>query len=93
MNAASRKVLQEVLTGLLITESNVKRSRIRRKRCPRMKRSRIKKRRCPRGFRDGANLRLGAICRLFERKRERHTHRRVPINNKYQKEEKRSTYA
>ena len=39
MNALSRKVLQKVLTGLLITEPNVRRSGVRgRSRCPRTKR-------------------------------------------------------
>ena len=37
MNTMVGEVLQEVLMGLLITEPDVKRSRIRR-RCPRMKR-------------------------------------------------------
>ena len=38
MNTLSRKVLWEVLLGILITKSNMRRSRIRRRWCPRMKR-------------------------------------------------------
>ena len=38
MNALSRKVLKEVLTSLLITEPNVRWSRVKGRRCPRTKR-------------------------------------------------------
>ena len=39
MNASSRKVLQKVLSGFIITEPNRKRSGVKgRRRCPRMKR-------------------------------------------------------
>ena len=38
MNTSSRKVLREVLSGILITKPNMRRSRIRRRRCPRMQR-------------------------------------------------------
>ena len=38
MNASSRKVLQEVLTSLLIMELNVRWSGIRGRRCPKTKR-------------------------------------------------------
>ena len=36
LNTSSRKVLWEFLSGILITEPNVRRSRIRRRQCPRM---------------------------------------------------------
>ena len=38
MNTSSRKVLREVLLGILITEPNMRRIRIRGRWCPRMKR-------------------------------------------------------
>ena len=38
MNASSRKVLRESLLGILITKLNIRRSRIRGRRCPRTKR-------------------------------------------------------
>ena len=38
MNTSSRKVLREVLSGILITELNMRRSRIRRRRCRRTQR-------------------------------------------------------
>ena len=38
MNVTPRKVLQKVLTGFIITEPDMKRGRIKRRRNPRMKR-------------------------------------------------------
>jgi len=38
MNATSRKVLLKVLMGFIIMEPDMRRSRIRRRRCPEMKR-------------------------------------------------------
>jgi len=72
MNATSRKVLQEVLMGLLITEPDVKGSRIRKKKIP---------------WNVGGS-RTKQICAWVpcadysrERERERETSKKVPINN------------
>ena len=65
MNTMFGEVLREVLTDLLITEPNMKRSGIRR-RCPGTKRV---------GFRDEVDLHLGAMRRLSERERERERER------------------
>jgi len=65
MNATFGEVLREVLKGLLITEPNVKRSRI-RGRCPEMKK-------VPRWSR----IALGCHAQTM-RERERETNRKAP---------------
>ena len=70
MNASSREILQEVLTGSLIMELNRRRCRIRGEDAPEC-----------RGFLDKVDLRLGAMKQLTQEReidRERETIRKVP---------------
>ena len=77
MNTSSKKVLREVLSGILITEPNMRISKIRRRRAPKR-----------RGFWDKVDLRFGAIDMTNvnrKRGRERETIRKVPKQFKYNK--------
>ena len=76
MNATFRKVLWEVLIGLLITKSNMKRGngRIRRKRWPGTK-----------WFWVRVDLRLGAMPSLSEREKERQETQSQPRTKKKKK--------
>ena len=65
MNAMFLKVLKEVLLGLPIMESNVKRGR--------MEGSEVEDSE-PKRFQARVNLRLGAMHSLSEREREKHTY-------------------
>ena len=60
MNTSSKKVLREVLSGILITEPNMRMSKIRRRQAPER-----------RGFWDEVDLRFGAIDMTNVNKREK----------------------
>ena len=84
MNATFGKVLREVLTGLLIMESNMKKSRIKRF----LKTKRVMRQS---GFVLGCHVQT---IREREREREREGEReRSTINGEYQKRKWKSTYA
>ena len=74
MNTLSRKVLREVLSGILIMKSNRRGSRIRRRWCSER-----------RGFQDGSDLSLGAIdttnVNRKKRERERQSEKSQHISN------------
>ena len=71
MNATSGEVLREVLTGLLI-QNQTERGVGLEEDAPER-----------RGFQDRADLHLGAMCRLFERERERNK-QKSPNHKEYQ---------